>query len=236
MSDDPGYLPAAHDVHVAQEHVHETCLRLVADGLVVGSAGNVSVRLGAHHMVVSAGGVEYRLLRPSDHPVIDLRSGRVVRDAAGESRAPTSESAVHLGVLRAFEEFHAVVHTHSRFAAGFAVARTALEFVCNENIGPRGERILVTSPYAPPGSVELADAVVSTLRRQPGSRACLLANHGPVAVADTLDTAFTVAAQVEWIAHVTHVASAAGSVHVLDRDDQDAIARTYGFTVARERR
>jgi L-fuculose-phosphate aldolase len=233
VPDLPPDLPMDRDVHVAQEQVHETCQRMVADRLVVGSAGNVSVRVGSHHAVVSAGGVEYRRLRAVDHPLIDLRAGGAVgTPAAPDARRPTSELALHLAVLRSMPDVGAVVHTHSPFATGFAVARVPLEFVCNENIGPRSERILVTEPYAPPGSSDLADAVVETLRRQPGSRACLLANHGPVAIADDVDTAFTVAAQVEWIAQVTHVARGAGSVHVLDRAAQRAIASTYGFTVA----
>ena len=62
-------------VPAAQAAVHAACLRMVADGLVIGSAGNISVRLDDHRFVVSAGGVSYDELAPNDHPVVDGRDG-----------------------------------------------------------------------------------------------------------------------------------------------------------------
>jgi L-fuculose-phosphate aldolase len=222
---------AAPDPSAARAELHRTLLRMVDERLVVGSAGNASVRLDDHTIVVSAGGRPYDELAPDDHPVIDLHTGEQIADAGG--RAPTSELALHLAVLRSMPEVRAVVHTHSPWAAGWSVARLDLDFVCNENIGPAGERILVTEPYAPPGSDGLAEAAVITLRRQPGSRACLLANHGPLTIGSSLAQAFVVAQQVEWIAQVTAVARSLGHVHVIPPDQQDAIGATYGFTVAR---
>lgn len=213
----------------AQRSVHDACMRMVADGLVIGSAGNVSIRLDDHRIVVSAGGVPYHELVAGDHPVVNLADSSWIGP-----RAPTSELHVHVALMRARPDIGAVVHTHSRHAAAHAVARVDLEWICNENIGPRSERILVTNPYAPPGSVELAEAAVATLQRQPGSRACLLANHGPVTIAHDLATAYLIAQQVEWIAAISVGAATLGGAHVLDRDEQDAIAHTYGFRVARD--
>lgn len=219
------------DPTAARRDVHDALQRMVADRLVVGSAGNASVRIDEHTIVVSAGGRAAGSLQPDDHPVVDLRDGRVVTAEGG--RPPTSELALHIAVMRAFPHVRAIVHTHSPYAAGWSVARLDLDFVCNENIGPAGERILVTQPYAPPGSTDLADAAVATLRRQPGSRACLLANHGPLAIGTSLDEAYTVAQQVEWVAHASTVARTLGHLHVIPAEQQDAIARTYGFRVAR---
>jgi len=214
---------------VARELVHRTLLRLVADRLVLGSAGDVSLRLDEHTMVVSAGGVPYDRLSPADHPLVDLRTGEW-----SHGHAPSGELALHVAIMRDVPDVTAVVHTHSPYATGFAVARQPLEFVCNENIGTASQRILVTDPYAPPGSVELADAAVRTFARQPGSRACLLANHGPVAVGASLDAALLVAMEVEWIAQITFVARSVGPVHVITSEHQDAIARSCGVIVGRE--
>lgn len=218
-------------VPAARAELHTTLLRMVADRLVVGSAGNASVRIDDGTFVVSAGGRLYDQLAPDDHPLVDLATGE-----ARDGLPPTSELALHLAVMRAFPHVQAVVHTHSPHAAGFSVARRPLEFVCNENIGAAAERILVTDPYAPPGSQGLADAAVDALRRQPGSRACLLANHGPLTVGASLGDAYLVAQQVEWIAQVTFVAASVGEVHVIPHDQQDAIGATYGVTVARPER
>jgi L-fuculose-phosphate aldolase len=217
-------------IEEVRDAVHQACLRMVADGLVIGSAGNISVRVDADRFVVSAAGLAYGELGPQDHPVVELRDG-----SWDGSHRPTSELALHLGVLRAQPEVGAVVHTHSRYAAAFAVARLDLPFICNENIATRAERVLVTD-YAPPGSTDLAEQALRTFRRQPGSRAVLLANHGVVAIAPTLAEAEVVARSVEWTAEICHLArtllAAGAGEHVLDRAVQDAIGRNYGVEIA----
>jgi ribulose-5-phosphate 4-epimerase/fuculose-1-phosphate aldolase len=204
---------------------------MVADGLVIGSAGNVSVRVDDHRFVVSAGGVRYDLLEPADHPVVDVRDG-----TWQGPRAPTSELALHTGVMASRPDVGAIVHTHSRHAAAFAVARLDLPFICNESIATCADQVLVTE-YAPPGTVELADQVLRTLAEQPGSRAALLANHGVVAIGPDLDGAYLVAESVEWTAEICHLArtllAAGAGEHVLDRGVQEAIRRTYGVPIAR---
>jgi L-fuculose-phosphate aldolase len=226
----PHYDPAVSSVAARRVDVHEACLRMLADRLVVGSAGNISVRLDEEHVVVSAGGVPYRQLDADDHPVVSLADGSWTGP-----RPPTSELAVHLAIMRARPDVGAVVHTHSPHATAFAVARRPIEFVCNENLGAGAERILVTEPYEPPASAALGDAVLTTLAHQPGSRACLLANHGIVAIGDTLPAAYVVAQQVEWVAEICVYAERLGGAVVLTTEQQDAIAAAYGTTVARPR-
>ena len=220
------------NVREARAAVHATCRRMVADGLVIGSAGNVSVRMDSDRFAVTAAGVPYDRLAADEHPVVDLRTG----EWDGPLR-PTSEIALHLGVLRSMPEVGAVVHTHSRYAAAFAVARLDLPFICNESMATHAERVLVTD-YAPPGSVELADQALATFARQPGSRAVLLANHGVVAVAPSVEDAYVVARSVEWTAEICHLARtlvAAGTGEtVLDQNVQAVIARNYGVAIAGE--
>jgi L-fuculose-phosphate aldolase len=220
------------NVAAVREQVHRCCLRLVADGLVVGSAGNVSVRLDEHHAVVSAGGRLYEHLVPDDHPVVDLRDG----SWDGPCK-PTSELALHRTLLAELDSVAAIVHTHSRYAAAFAVARQDLPFICNESMVTRAERVLVTE-YAPPGTTDIGAQALRTFRRQPGSRAVLLANHGVVAVGLNVEDALVVAQAVEWTAEICHHArtllAAPAAEHVLDPEVQDAIGRSYGVTIARE--
>ncbi len=215
----------------AREAVHDICLQMLAAGLVIASSGNVSRRVDEHRFVVTAAGVPYGRLTPADHPVVDLRTG----EWEGPRR-PTSEIALHRTLLAARGDVDAVVHTHSRYAAAFAVARLDLPFICNESLATRSERVLVTE-YAPPGSTDLGEQALAAFAQQPASRAVLLANHGVVAVGPTLDDAFTVAHSVEWTAEICHLArtlAAAGTgEHVLDAEVQDAIARNYGVTIAR---
>jgi L-fuculose-phosphate aldolase len=225
---------AMSDEHVkaAQSRVHEACLQLLNDRLVVGSAGNISERVDEHRFIVSPGGQPYGDLQPNQYPVVDGRNG-----AFRGPLTPTSELALHQSIYSRYPNVNAIVHTHSKYAAAFAVARIDLPFICNENIGPASEHILVTD-YAAPGTSTLGEQAVATFERQPGSNAVLLANHGVVAIGPTVTKAYLVAAQVEWIAEVTHHAAqlqnGLRSVTVLPHESQDLIARNYGFTVARQ--
>lgn len=219
------------DLDEARRAVHATCLRMVADGLVIASAGNVSVRLDRYRFVVTAAGVPYEQLEPHDHPVVDTRDG-----TWEGRRRPTSELALHRTLLAELDGIDAVVHTHSRYAAAFAVARLELPFICNESIATRAERVPVTG-YAPPGTADIGDQARRAFALQPGSRAVLLANHGVVAVGDDLDAAYDVARSVEWTAEICYLArtlvAAGAGEHVLDGDVIDVIARTYGVPIAR---
>ncbi len=207
---------------------------LVARGLVVGSSGNVSERVDEHHFVVTPAGVVYEALMIGDIPIVDSRTGEW-----SDGLRPTSEIALHLGLYRADRDLRAIVHTHSRHAAAFAVARIDLPFIMNENIVTHAEKILV-SDYAPPGSADLGEQALRTFARQPGSQAILLANHGVVALGESLDKAELVAAQVEWIAEVVYLSSTLrtdlGPTVVLRREMQDAIGHNYGVTFSREER
>ena len=220
------------EVSSARRRVHDACLRMVSDGLVVASSGNISVRTSLTSFVVTAGGVPYNLLQPGNHPEVSTVDGSFT----GTHR-PTSELELHLALYRSLPEVGAIVHTHSRYAAAFSVAGVDLPFICNENIAMHAEKVLVTD-YSAPGTRDLGEEALRTFARQPGSRAVLLANHGVVAIAEDLETAYNVAAQVEWVAHVLHLAANIpvdlGPVVVLSSDVQDLIGRNYDVTIARE--
>lgn len=224
---------SATTVEAARAAIQAASVQMVADGLVIGSSGNISLRLDDHRFVVTAGGVSYRHLTPNDHPVVDIATGRW-----DGPRRPTSELALHLRLMGAMPDVQAIVHTHSRYAAAFAVARLDLPFICNESLATRAERVLVTE-YAPPGSADLGAQARTTFEAQPGSRAILLANHGVVALGPSLDDAYLVAQSVEWTAEICYLArtlAAAGAgEHVLDAEIQDAIGRNYGVPIARRR-
>jgi ribulose-5-phosphate 4-epimerase/fuculose-1-phosphate aldolase len=225
--------PDGADVAAARAAVHAASCQMVADGLVVGSAGNISLRVDPRRFVVTAGGVPYHRLTPDDHPVVDLATG-----GWEGPRRPTSELALHVGLMAANTDLQAIVHTHSRYAAAFAVARLDLPFICNESLATRAERVLVTE-YAPPGSADLGAQARAAFDAQPGSRAVLLANHGVVAIGPSLEEAYVVAQSVEWTAEICHLArtlvAAGAGEHVLDAEVQAAIARNYGVSIARRR-
>ncbi|WP_329180099.1 class II aldolase/adducin family protein [Streptomyces sp. NBC_01477] len=202
-------------VEKAWSDVVDTARRTVADGLVVGTSGNVSARVG-ELVVVTPTGVPYDRLRPHDAVAVDL-DGRQVR---GELR-PTSELPLHLAVYRGTEA-RAIVHTHAAHATAVSTLTDRLPPV-HYMTATLGGTVRV-APYALYGTPELAEAALAALR---GRTACLLANHGTIAYGETLDRAYERTAQLEWMCRVWLLASAAGVPRTLTPADLAAAAARF---------
>ncbi|BBA96567.1 putative fuculose-1-phosphate aldolase [Actinacidiphila reveromycinica] len=182
--------------------VVDAARRTVADGLVVGTSGNVSALVGDDLVLVTPTGVPYHRLGPDDVVGIDLGTGRQVR---GTLR-PTSELPLHLAVYRGTSA-RAVVHTHAPHATAVStlVAELpAVHYMTAELGGP-----VRVADYALYGTPELADAVLHALRD--GRSACLLRNHGMISLGDTLERAYDRGAQLEWMCRVWLLATSTGS-------------------------
>jgi len=103
-----------------KEQVCQANLRLVSEGLVVATWGNVSgIARERGLVVIKPSGVSYDELEPRHIVVVSLETGKVVE---GEFR-PSSDTPSHLELYRAFAGIGGVVHTHSLFATAWAQAR-----------------------------------------------------------------------------------------------------------------
>ncbi len=88
-------------------------------GLVTLTWGNVSgVDSTRKYMVIKPSGVMYADLKPADMVVVDIRSGKKVEGKYN----PSSDTATHLVIYRAFHGIYGITHTHSTFAVMFAQA------------------------------------------------------------------------------------------------------------------
>ncbi|MFF8316633.1 class II aldolase/adducin family protein [Streptomyces bobili] len=203
--------------------VADACRRLAAEGLLIGTAGNVSVRAGDRVAVTATGAVLARIT-PDQVTVVDL-DGTVV---AGTLR-PTSELELHLGVYRRYGT-GAVVHTHAPMATAVSCVLDELPCVHYQLLALGGT--VRVAPYATFGTPELAASVLDALD---GRGAALMANHGAVTHAPTLDQAVEHALLLEWACGVYQRAAAMGRPRVLDEGQQlavieAALARDYGTT------
>lgn len=170
--------------------VGATCRALRSDGLVVGTAGNVSVRVG-DRVVISPSGLDYDDMTPDLVGVHRLDGSPV--DAP---LAPSTELPLHLAVY-ARTDAAAIVHTH-------APASTALSTVVD--VVPASHYYTAmfggtvrVAPYAAFGTEELAAAVAAALE---GRSAALMGNHGAITVAATLETALSRATYLEYVCDV----------------------------------
>lgn len=207
----------------AAEAVASASRRLAAEGLLIGTAGNVSVRVG-DQVAVTATGVVLSEATPDDITVVDL-DGNVV---SGELE-PTSELELHLGLYQRFGA-GAVVHTHSPMA-------TALSLVIDELPCVHYQQLLLggavrVAPFAAFGTSELAEYVFAALE---GRTAALMANHGAITFGQTLDKTVENALLLEWACGIYQHAAALGTPRALSPEQQTAVItaavnRGYGST------
>lgn len=172
-----------------------TARRTVADGLVVGTSGNVSVRV-ADTVLVTPSGVPYDRLAAADITGTDLDGRQVLG-----TLVPTSELPMHLAVYRSTDAC-AVVHTHAVHATAVSTLVDELP-VIHYMTAALGGPVRV-APYATYGSEELAE---NMLRALTGRSGCLLRNHGTITYGATLDQAYDRTAQLEWMCRLWLTAS-----------------------------
>ena len=187
---------------------------LAEHGLLIGTAGNVSARSG-DVVAVTATGAVLADATVDDVTVVDL-SGAVVEG----SLAPTSELALHLGVLRAAppDRVAAVVHTHAPKATALSLVLDELPVVHYQQLTLGGA--LRVAPFHAFGTPELAAAVGAALD---GRLAALMANHGAVALGPDLAGAIENALLVEWLADLYLRAAVVGVPRPLDDAQQQAV-------------
>ena len=182
-------------IETAWQDLVATARRTAAEGLVVGTSGNVSVRVGPL-VLVTPTGVPYDRLGGEAPVAVDLDGRRVAGDLT-----PTSELPLHLAVYRRTDA-GAVVHTHAVHATAVSTLVPELPTVHYMTAALGGP--VRVAPYALYGTDDLAENMTAALRDR---TACLLQNHGTVAYGDTLDQAYDRTAQLEWMCRLWLTAS-----------------------------
>ena len=198
------------DTEDIRKSVIDACLRMRGEGLVVGTAGNVSVRV-ASGLLVTPSGIDYDAMRPEMLQVIP-ETGEP--DMSGGMR-PTSEWRFHQAVHAARPDLTAVVHAHPPFCTALAIQRRALP-ACHYMIAAFGGSDVPLVDYALFGSVALARGVAAAMRER---SACLLANHGAIAAGETLEKALWRMSELELLARMFHLAEASGTPVILSEAD-----------------
>ncbi len=170
----------------AKDIVLDAGKRLLKEGLVTRSWGNVSLRLDERWMVVTPSGKKYEELLPEQMVLVDYHT----MEYEGVFK-PTSEATMHAAIFRVRPEIRAVIHTHQVYATTVSVTGTEIPAIVDDQAQILGPSIKVTK-YQRSNSDELAKEVVNNLE---GRNAVLIANHGAVCVGRNMDEAF-VAAQI----------------------------------------
>ena len=202
----------------------EAALQLDAAGLNRGSTGNLSVRQGTHWLVTPSG-VAAQDLQPASMVLMDFQG-----QALGPGK-PSSEWRFHRDILASRPDIGAVVHTHSRFATAFSCLHRDIP-AFHYMVAIAGGDTIRCAPYALFGTQELSDHALAALTDR---RACLLGNHGLIALGTDIRRAVAVAVEVESLCEQYWTALQLGEPHILSTVQMQAVHekfKTYGQTHA----
>ncbi|HEY2314457.1 MAG TPA: class II aldolase/adducin family protein [Streptosporangiaceae bacterium] len=209
------------ELQAAREDLVSYCGRLIADGLAVGAAGNMSVRVG-DLVAITPSGIRYGELVPAEICVVTLTG-----DEVEASETPSSELPMHLAVYAATKAA-AVVHTHSAEVIALSTTNDELPAVHYAITGLGGP--VRVAGYTRFGSAGLAEAAIAALA---GRSAAILENHGAICYGRTLTEAYDRALLLEWLARVFRLACSYGQPRILTQAELDEVSaearrRRYG--------
>jgi L-fuculose-phosphate aldolase len=199
--------------NVGRSEVLVWAQRLDAAGLSLGTSGNISARTDSG-MVVTPTARRYEELTAGDLVEVDLSGRRLAGDLA-----PSTEWPFHALIYRQRPEVASVVHAHPPYATALACNRIEIP-PFHYMVAISGGGTIRCAGYAKPGSEVLALQVVAALD---GRRACLLANHGLIALGPSVRSAFALALEIENLARQYWLALQVGEPVLLSDAEMDEI-------------
>ena len=199
-----------------REQLLKIAQKLIATGLNKGTAGNASVRCEGGFLVT-----------PSGMAVEDMTPASMVKmqfDGSYEAnKIPSSEWRFHRDILANRTDVNAVVHTHSMFATTLACLHKDIP-PFHYMIAVVGGDTIRCAPYALFGSQALSDNALAALIDR---KACLLANHGMIALGRDLDDALAVTVEVENLCEQYWRALQLGEPHILSEAEMREVFQQF---------
>jgi len=196
----------------------ESGLRLLEEGLVTRTFGNVSIRLDGNFMLITPSGRRYDELVEKDIVKVNYSSG----EYEGGIK-PSSEFRLHAEVYKERGEVNAVIHTHQQNASTIAATHMTLPPILDDQAQLIGADVKVAK-YAPSSSMELVENVVEALK---GRTAALIANHGAVCIGRNIEEAFVVSQVLEKACKSFIEASFVGGAKSIDKFDAQKMHQEY---------
>jgi L-fuculose-phosphate aldolase len=203
----------------ARQAVIDTALAMSRSGLSPGRSGNVSCRWKTG-MLITPTGMAYEEIRPRD--IVFVNAKGEVPDK--KSRKPSSEWRFHLAAYQARPDIKAVVHTHSLNATVLACAHKPIP-AFHYMVAVAGGNDIPLVPYDTFGTDELAQFIATGLAEH---NACLMANHGQIAIGANMCAALELAHEVEALAEqYVKVLTLGGEPHILQDDEMARVLERF---------
>jgi L-fuculose-phosphate aldolase len=201
------------ETQIRQELI-QYALKLNTSGLSSGKSGNASTRYG-DGMLITPSAIEYHELACNDIVYLDLAEEPAVKS----NIQPSSEWRFHRDVYLSRKDINAIVHTHSTYCTALACTGRSIP-AFHYMVAIAGGKDIPIAPYALFGTEQLSKNVVLCLRLR---QACLMANHGMIAIGNSLPNSFKLAAEIEVLAEQYCEALKLGAVNLLNDQQMDEV-------------
>ncbi|WRS27830.1 class II aldolase/adducin family protein [Oscillospiraceae bacterium MB08-C2-2] len=196
----------------AKQEVLDMAVRCYKEALMAGTSGNLSVLTDDQKLVITPSSVDYSTMTVEDIMVTTL-DGEILEGP----HKPSSEWRMHAQIYKNLPHLRAVVHTHSPYATSFAVINQPVPVILIEMMYFLGGDVPV-SDFALPGTDDVGRNAVKSLADR---NACLMQNHGVLAVGETLQKAYIRAVYTEDAAKICHMAKCIGQPVLISQELQD---------------
>ena len=200
-----------------REEVARISRRMSDSGLVMGTEGNVSARTPEGNVLITASGLDYAVMEPEDVVLVDL-DGNVL-DGSFE---PSTETPMHTGIYRARPGVGGIVHTHARYSTTLACLNWEIPPVHYMLAVLSDEGRVPLARYATYGTEELARNASEALGGSHG--ACLLSNHGTIAVGASVSEAYSRTELLEEMSEVYYRTKLAGEPVILTSEQMSEVS------------
>ena len=206
-----------------QEEVCKSAKAMAEAGLTAGTWGNISGRIDDDYMVITPSGMSYAKLTADQMVICNMHTFEYEGDLK-----PSVEVPIHSRILLEHPEINGIVHVHSSKALAVAVTRKGIPAICDDQVQILGGDIRCAD-YTFPGSKEMAESVAAALTDRRGA---LIANHGSIAMGETLEKALTGVTILEKTAQIWIDVQALGSYVEISKEDceffHDFFKNKYG--------
>lgn len=176
------------DIQKAREIVCESGKKLVREGLIARTWGNVSVRIDDRRMIITPSGRKYEELTPDDMVLVDIYTLKY------EGIKPSSELKLHCEIYKTRPHIQSVIHTHQLYASIVAATQNDVQILDAEHQQILGATVIKAAPYALPNSKSIT---VDTAKAVESSNAALMSNHGALCIGTSMEETFRVAHALE---------------------------------------
>lgn len=202
--------------------------KLIKFGLNRGTSGNCSVRSDrSNHFLITPSGTPLERMTPAS--IVEMGFDGSMQGVA----KPSSEWRFHFDILTQRPDIQAVVHTHSIAATALACLRQEIP-AFHYMVALAGGDSVRCAPYELFGTQALSDGVLRALHER---KACLMANHGVIALGRDLHEAVQIAHEVEILAEQYLQASSVGEPHLLTTAEMNKVLesfKNYGYNLSNQ--